>query len=47
MNDKEWQAFLLWLYKTHSITKDWIPNRISIELWLEYKEVNNGNSNIS
>ena len=37
MTDKEWQEFLDWLYEAHSITKDWIPNKTSIELWLEYK----------
>ncbi len=37
MNDKQWQKFLDWLYKAHSISKDWIPNRTSIEVWLEYK----------
>ncbi len=37
MNDKQWAEFLDWLYKTHSITKDWTPNRTSIEIWLEYK----------
>ncbi len=38
MTDKEWQEFLNWLYKTHLITRDWSPNKISIELWIEYNE---------
>ena len=37
MNDKQWDKFLDWLYKAHSITKDWKPNRVSIELWQEYE----------
>ncbi len=37
MTDKTWVKFLEWLYKTHSLTKDWTPSKISIELWEEYK----------
>ena len=37
MKDKEWGKFLNWLYKAHALTYDWKPERISIELWLEYK----------
>ncbi len=42
MMDKLWQAFLEWLYKAHNITKDWTPNRTSIELWEEYSEAKQG-----
>lgn len=38
MTSAEWDDFLEWLYKTHSITKDYKPNRVSIELWEEYCE---------
>lgn len=37
LTDKQWGSFLEWLYKTHSITKDWIPDKISIQLWEEYR----------
>ena len=37
MTDKEWDKFLKWLYKAHSITRDWIPDKESIKLWEEYK----------
>lgn len=38
MNNKEWQKFLDWLYKAHSITKDWIPDKITAKLWCEFQE---------
>ncbi len=38
MIDKEWDKFLEWLYKTHQITKDWTPDRISIEFFLEFSK---------
>ena len=37
MNNKLWVKFLDWLYKAHSITKDWIPDKTSIELWEEFR----------
>ncbi len=32
MTDEEWNKFLEWLYKAHQITKDWAPDKVSIEL---------------
>ena len=43
MKDTEWNSFLEWIYRVHNITKDWTPNRTSIELWKEYES---GHSNI-
>ncbi len=36
--DKRWDRFLEWLYKTHAITRDWIPDRQSIKLWEEFRK---------
>ncbi len=39
MTDKEWDEFLEWLYNNHQISRtSWSPNKVSIELYLEYKE---------
>ncbi len=38
MTDKEWGKFLDWLYKAHQVTTDYKPDRVSIDLWLEYKK---------
>ena len=36
--NKEWDKFLKWLYKEKHIAPDlWIPDCISIKLWLEFK----------
>ena len=38
MTAAEWEKFLEWLYNNHQISKTWEPNKVSIELWEEYKE---------
>jgi len=37
--DKNWAKFLEWIYKTHSIVPDWKPNKVSIELWEEFRRI--------
>ncbi len=32
-----WQKFLEWLYKTHAVTKDWTPDKTSIQVWEEFR----------
>ncbi len=37
MTEKEWQDFLTLQHALDKTTKDYTPNKISIELWEEYR----------
>ena len=37
ITDKEWEKFLSFIVINHNISRDWMPQRTSIELWEEYK----------
>ena len=39
ITDEKWAKFLEWLYEAHSLTKDYVPDKMSIRLWEEYKKL--------
>jgi len=37
MTDKEWNKFLKWLKEAHHLSVIYTPNKMSVQLWEEYK----------